>query len=66
MADHERIVIQRGKKETFELLKRERVSDDPYFDDPKNIEAIEQGIPEMKEGKFKTLDPNKSLWENIA
>ena len=43
MADKERVIIQRGKTETFELRKRERISDDPYFDDPKNIEAIEKG-----------------------
>lgn len=65
MAESERIVIQRGKTDMFELRKRERISDDPFFDNPKNIEAIEKGIQEIREGKYKTLDPNKSLWENI-
>ncbi|WP_432713261.1 hypothetical protein [Pedobacter sp.] len=65
LADKERILIQRGKNETFELLKREHVSEDPYFDDPNNIKAIEQGISDIKEGKYKTLDPEKPLWENI-
>jgi len=35
MAEKECIVIQRGKKETFELRKTERISEDPYFDNPK-------------------------------
>lgn len=65
LAEKERIVIQRGKKEIFELLKRDRVSEDPYFNNPRNIEAIEEGIADIKGGKYKTLDPDKSLWENI-
>jgi len=54
-------VIQRGKKETFELRKTERISEDSFFDNPKNIEAIEQGIADVKAGKYKTLNPNKSV-----
>lgn len=65
MAEKERIVIQRGKKETFELRKTEPISDDSFFDQPKNLEAIDQGIADIKAGKYKTLDPNKSVWENI-
>ena len=65
LADKERVIIQRGKTETFELRKRERISEDPFFDDPKNIEDIEKGIADIKAGKFKKLDPNKTLWENI-
>ncbi len=66
MAEKERIVIQRGKKETFELRKTERISEDSFFDNPKNIEAIEEGIADVKAGKYQTLDPNKSIWENIS
>jgi len=29
------------------------------------VEKIERGEKAIKEGKFVTLDPNKSLWENI-
>ncbi len=65
LAETERIVIQRGKKETFELRKRDRVSEDPFFDNPTNIEAIEQGISDIRKGKYKKLDPKKTIWENI-
>jgi hypothetical protein len=65
LAKTERIVIQRGKTEMFELRRRERISEDPFFDNQENIEAIERGIKEIKEGKYKTLDPSKTLWENI-
>lgn len=49
----------------FELKKQERISEDNYFDDPKNIEAIEEGLADIKAGKFTTLDPEKTLWESI-
>ncbi|TCK85089.1 type II toxin-antitoxin system Phd/YefM family antitoxin [Albibacterium bauzanense] len=65
LAENERIIIQRGKTETFELRKRERISDDPYFDDIKNIEEIEKGIEDLRKGKYSKLDPTKTLWENI-
>jgi len=65
LAEKELVVIQRGKKETFELRKTERISEDSFFDNPKNIEAIEQGIADIKGGRYKTLDPDKSVWENI-
>ena len=64
MAEKERIVIQRGKTETFELRRTERISEDPFFDQPKNLEVIEQGIADIKAGKYKTIDPSKSIWEN--
>ncbi|MEO5912452.1 MAG: hypothetical protein ABIP95_16320 [Pelobium sp.] len=65
LAEKERIIIQRGKSEMFELKKQERISEDDYFDNPKNIDAIEEGLADIKAGKFTTLDPEKTLWENI-
>ena len=55
LAEKERIVIQRGKKETFELRKTERISEDPFFDNPKNIESIEQGIATLKQAGTKLM-----------
>lgn len=49
----------------FELKKQERISEDEYFDNSKNIEAIEEGLADIKAGRFTTLDPEKTLWENI-
>lgn len=65
LVDKERVVIQRGEKETFELRKTDCISEDPFFNNPKNIQGIEQGIADIKSGKYKTLEPNKSVWENI-
>ena len=50
----------------FELKKQDRISEDDYFNNPKNIEAIEEGLADIKAGRFTTLDPEKTLWENIS
>jgi hypothetical protein len=47
------------------LRKWERISDDPFLNDPKNIEAIEKGLAAIRAGKFKKLDADKTIWENI-
>lgn len=57
--------MQSGKSEMFELKKQERISEDDYFDNPKNIEGIEEGLEDIKAGRFATLNPDKNLWENI-
>lgn len=36
-----------------------------FVNDPKNIEIIEKGIADIRAGKFKKLDANKTIWENI-
>lgn len=56
-AEKERIIIQRGKKKSFELRKTERVSEDTFFDNPKNIETIERGIADIKAGNHKRWIP---------
>ncbi|MBU1371169.1 MAG: type II toxin-antitoxin system Phd/YefM family antitoxin [Bacteroidetes bacterium] len=65
LAEKERVIIQRGKSEMFELTKKDRISEDDYFDNPENLKIIEEGITDIKKGNFQTLDPKKSLWENI-
>lgn len=52
-------------EEVIKQDQKKRTSEDRFFNDPKNIAAVEQGIADIKAGKHKTLDPNKSLWENI-
>lgn len=38
-------------------------SNDPYFDDPRNIEAVKQGLQDIKEGRTTrvSLDDIKSM-----
>jgi hypothetical protein len=43
-------------------------SGDPYFDNPKNIAALEEGIRQLKEGKvtiFKTDEELQNFFDNL-
>lgn len=44
---------------------KERISDDPYFDDPRNIEIIEEGIRDMKAGRVTEIKNPDDIWESI-
>ena len=50
------------KKVKKELSEREKTIELYGLDLVENVERAEKSI---KEGNFKTLDPSKSLWENI-
>ncbi|MDR1154768.1 MAG: type II toxin-antitoxin system Phd/YefM family antitoxin [Bacteroidales bacterium] len=54
LANKERVIIQRGTAEIFELVKRERI-DDPYFENPENVNALKRSLNQAKEGRVKKL-----------
>ncbi len=63
LAEKERVVIKR-KSQFMELVPRGETipesvspSNDPYFDDPRNIEAILKASQQAKEGKVTRLTP---------
>lgn len=71
MAANERIIVKR-KNEYLEIVHRgdsipenPSPSNDPYFNDPKNLDAIDRGIEDMKAGRVTRIDPDKDLWEQI-
>lgn len=66
MANNERVIVQCGGTETYEIVPARKISDtDRYFSDPKVIEAIERGKAEAKASKVtRIIDPDNPL-ENI-
>ncbi|UKT63232.1 DUF2683 family protein [Pedobacter mucosus] len=50
------------KEQKAELTEREKTIDLYGIE---MVEAIEKAEKSIKKGNFKTLDPTKSLWENI-
>lgn len=71
LAETTRVFVKRGNK-VIELVVKETIdnpspSGDAWFDDPKNIAELARRIEAVKRGEtnFTTLDPAKSLWENI-
>lgn len=73
LAEVQRVVIKR-KNQFLELVPRGDIipesvspSNDPYFDDPRNIEIIEKGLEQAKQGKTIKLTPSlqDELFSNI-
>lgn len=69
MATEQRVVIKR-KNQFLELVPRGEVipesvspSNDPYFDDPRNIEAILKASEQAKEGKVTRVNSKEGLQE---
>lgn len=69
LAVEQRVIIKR-KNQFLELVPRGEIipesispSNDPFFDDPRNIEQIEKGVEQAKEGK--TVKLTSSLREEL-
>jgi antitoxin YefM len=69
LAEVQRVIIKR-KNQFLELVPRGDIipesvspSNDPYFDDPRNIEHIEKGLEQAKQGK--TVKLTTSLREEL-
>ena len=66
LANKERVIVQCGNTETYEIVPARKISDtDKYFSDPKVIEAIEQGREDIKEGRCITITDPAKIWESI-
>lgn len=69
LAEKERVVIKR-KNQFMELVPRGEIipesvspSNDPYFDDPRNIAAILEGVQQVKEGRVTRINSKVGLQE---
>jgi hypothetical protein len=66
MANKERVIIQCGGTETYEIVPARKISDtDLYFSDPKVIEAIERGKADAKAGKVTRIADPDDPWTSI-
>jgi len=66
MVNHERVVVQSGKAEAYEIIPAKIMSDtDKYFSNPKVLEVIERGRENIKAGRFITITDPKKIWETI-
>jgi PHD/YefM family antitoxin component YafN of YafNO toxin-antitoxin module len=66
MANNERVIVQCGGTETYEIVPARKISDtDRYFSDPKVIEAIERGKAEAKAGKVTRITDQDNPLTNI-
>lgn len=72
MAEDTRVFVKRGRK-LIELVVSDGISmnpspsNDPWFDDPRNIAELSRRIKEYEAGKsnFVTLDKLREEWDDI-
>ena len=56
IANKERVIIQCGKSETYEIIPARKMSDtDSYFSDPRVVEHLQQSLQQVEEGKTTVL-----------
>ncbi|MCX6180089.1 MAG: type II toxin-antitoxin system Phd/YefM family antitoxin [Chlorobiales bacterium] len=66
LANKERVIVQCGKTETYEIVPARKISDtDKYFSDPKVIEAIERGRSDAKAGRVTRIKDTSDPWASI-
>ena len=55
-ANKERVIIQCGKSETYEIIPARKMSDtDRYFSDPNVVEHLQHSLQQVEEGKTAIL-----------
>jgi PHD/YefM family antitoxin component YafN of YafNO toxin-antitoxin module len=55
-ANKERVIIQCGKSETYEIIPARKMSDtDRYFSDPNVVEHLQHSLQQAEEGKTTVL-----------
>lgn len=67
LAESERVIIHRGKKRKSVLLIPidESTETDIFFSDPNILNAIKEGIEDVKAGKVTTIRDLKNIWADI-
>ncbi|WP_076792626.1 type II toxin-antitoxin system Phd/YefM family antitoxin [Chlorobium sp. KB01] len=56
IANKERVIIQCGKSETYEIIPASKMSDtDRYFSDPKVVKHLQRSLQQVEEGKTTVL-----------
>ena len=66
LAKIQRVIIQCGKDETFELVPSERMSDgDRYMAIPENAAALREASEDVKAGRVTRIKDPKNIWDSI-
>ncbi len=66
LANTERVIVQCGKSETYEIVPAKKISDtDKYFSDPKVLAAIDRGREDKKAGRVTRIKDPGDPWASI-
>ena len=66
LAQKERVIIQCGKTETYEIIPARKISDnEAYLSDPKLLAALKEAEEDIAEGRVREVKDTNQLWEGI-
>ncbi len=66
MANKERVLVQCGKTEAYEIVPATKISDtDKYFSNPALLEALKEAKQDIAAGRVRVVKDVKQLWEGI-
>jgi PHD/YefM family antitoxin component YafN of YafNO toxin-antitoxin module len=67
LAEKERVIIHRGKNKKSVLLTPidESTETDVFFSDPQILNAIKEGIEDVKAGRVTSIRDLKNIWADI-
>ena len=66
LAQKERVIIQCGKTETYEIIPARKISDnEAYLSDPKLLNALKESEEDIAEGRVREVKDTNQLWEGI-
>lgn len=64
LAQKERVIIQCGKTETYEIIPARKISDnEAYFSNPKLLAALKEAEEDIAEGRMREVKDTNQLWE---
>jgi len=67
LAQKERVIIQCGKTETYEIIPARKISDnDEYFSNPELLSALNEAEEDIAEGRVREVKDAKALWDDTA
>lgn len=66
LANKERVIVQCGNTETYEIVPAGKISDtDKYFSNTRLLEALKEAEEDIAAGRAREVKDIKQLWEGI-
>ncbi len=66
LSQKERVIIQCGKTETYEIIPARKISDgNDYCSSPELLDALKEAEEDIAEGRVREVNNTKQLWDDI-
>ncbi|MGB0130814.1 hypothetical protein [Chlorobium sp.] len=66
LAQKERVIIQCGKSETYEIIPARKISDkDSCYSNQEILRVLKESEDDIAKGRIREVNDARDLWENI-